>query len=179
VNTTDFIGVQYYQRLTMAFDLASPGTLFSQPTLTTSAQISDLGHSEIHPEGLYRLLLQTSRYGKPIYITENGVADAHDRHRPAFLVNHLKQVWKAIRDGVPVKGYYHWSLTDNFEWAEGWNLRFGLIEVDPLTQERRMRPSGQLYSAICTANALATQAVTPPAAEAKPIAITQTRMKRL
>ena len=162
-NTTDFIGVQYYQRLSMAFDLASPGTLFSQPTLMTDAQVSDLGHSEIHPEGLYRLLRQTARYGKPIYITENGVADAHDRHRPAFLVNHLRQVWKAIRDGVPVKGYYHWSLTDNFEWAEGWNLRFGLIEVDPLTQERTMRPSGQLYRAICTANALAAQGITPPA----------------
>jgi beta-glucosidase len=163
-NTTDFIGVQYYQRLTLAFNLAKPGTLFSEPTLTAGAQVSDLGHSEIHPEGLYRLLLQTSRYRKPIYITENGVADAQDRHRPAFLVSHLQQVWKAIRDGVPVKGYYHWSLTDNFEWAEGWNMRFGLIEVDPLTQERKMRPSGELYSAICTANALGAQAVAPPSA---------------
>ena len=163
-NTSDFIGVQYYQRLTMGFDLTSPGTLFSRHKLMTGAQVSDLGHSEIHPEGLYQLLREAARYGKPIYITENGVADAHDRHRPAFLVNHLRQVWKAIQDGVPVKGYYHWSLTDNFEWAEGWNLRFGLIEVDPLTQERRMRPSGQLYSAICTANALTPDAVTPPVA---------------
>jgi beta-glucosidase len=163
-NTTDFIGVQYYQRLTMAFDLASPGTLFAQHAPAAGAEVSDLGHSEIHPEGLYQLLRETSRYGKPIYITENGVADAQDRHRPAFLVNHLKQVWRAIRDGVPVKGYYHWSLTDNFEWAEGWNLRFGLIEVDPVTQERRMRPSGQLYSAICTANSLTPQAVATSAA---------------
>ena len=75
------------------------------PASSANAQFSDVGHSEIHPEGLYRLLLQTSRYGKPIYITENGVADAHDRHRPAFLVNHFRQVWKAIRDGLPVKGY--------------------------------------------------------------------------
>jgi beta-glucosidase/6-phospho-beta-glucosidase/beta-galactosidase len=111
----------------MAFDLSSPSTLFSQHALTTGAQVSDLGHSEIHPEGLYHLLRQTSCYGKPIYITENGVADAQDQCRPMFLVNHLRQVWKAIRDGVPVKGYYHWPLTDNFEWAEGWNLRFGLI----------------------------------------------------
>jgi beta-glucosidase len=156
-NTTDFIGVQYYQRLAVAFDPTSPSTLFSRRALETDAQVSDLGHSEIHPEGLYHLLRQTARYGKPIYITENGVADAHDQHRPAFLVNHLRQVWRAIQDGVPVKGYYHWSLTDNFEWAEGWNLRFGLIEVDPLTQQRTMRPSGKLYSAICTANALVPQ----------------------
>jgi beta-glucosidase len=153
-NSTDFIGVQYYQRLTMAFDLSSPGTLFSRHKLLRDAEVSDLGHSEIHPEGLYHLLRQVSLYGKPIYITENGVADANDRRRPTFLVSHLTQVWKAIRDGVPVKGYFHWSLTDNFEWAEGWNLRFGLIEVDPVTQERRMRSSGQLYSTICTANAL-------------------------
>jgi beta-glucosidase len=156
-NTTDFIGVQYYQRLAVAFDLTSPSTLFSKRVLESDAKVSDLGHSEIHPEGLYHLLRQTARYGKPIYITENGVADAHDRHRPAFLVDHLRQVWKAIRDGVPVKGYYHWSLTDNFEWAEGWNLRFGLIEVDPISQERKMRPSGRLYSAICKANALVPQ----------------------
>jgi beta-glucosidase len=77
-------------------------------------------------------------------------------------VKHPSQVWKAIQDGVPVKGYYHWSLTDNFEWAEGWNLRFGLIEVDPITQERRMRRSGEVYSAICTANALAPHAIGHP-----------------
>ena len=161
-NTTDFIGVQYYQRLNMAFDFAKPRTLFAQHTPMPGADVSDLGHSEIHPEGLYQLLRQASRYGKPIYITENGVADAQDRQRPAFLVNHLKQVWMAIRDGVPVKGYYHWTLADNFEWAEGWNLRFGLIEVDPLTQERTMRPSGHLYSAICAANSLDPQALTHP-----------------
>jgi beta-glucosidase len=163
-NTTDFIGIHYYQRLAVAFDLSSPGTLFSRRALAADAKMSDLGHSEIHPEGLYQLLRQTARYGKPIYITENGIADAHDTRRPSFLVDHLREVWRAIQDGVPVKGYYHWSLTDNFEWAEGWNLRFGLIEVDPLTQQRTMRPSGKLYSAICAANALVPQdaAVTVP-----------------
>lgn len=153
-NTTDFIGVQYYQRLTMAFDLSSPSTLFSQQRLRRGSETSDLGHSEIHPEGLYQLLREMARYGKPVYITENGVADAGDDCRPSFIVNHLRQVWKAIRDGVPVKGYYHWSLIDNFEWAEGWNLRFGLIEVNPATQQRKLRRSGELYSEICTANAL-------------------------
>ena len=156
-NTTDFIGIQYYQRLAVAFDPFSPSTLFSRRAFAADAQVSDLGHSEIHPEGLYHLLRQTARYGKPIYITENGVADADDRYRPAFLVDHLREVWRVIQDGVPVKGYYHWSLTDNFEWAEGWNLRFGLIEVDPLTQQRTMRPSGRLYSEICAANALVPQ----------------------
>lgn len=153
-NTTDFLGVQYYQRISMAFDLTSPRTLFAQNKLSPDSTVSDLGHSEIHPEGLYHLLRRAARYRKPIYITENGIADASDTYRPAFLADHLRQVWMAIRDGVPVKGYFHWTLTDNFEWAEGWNLRFGLIEVDPVTQQRTIRPSGHLYRQICIANAL-------------------------
>ena len=68
----------------MAFDLASPGTLFSQPTLMTDAQVSDLGHSEIHPEGLYRLLRQTARYGKPIYITETASPTRRTGTAPPF-----------------------------------------------------------------------------------------------
>jgi len=91
------------------------------------------------------LLRQTARYGKPIYITENCVADAQDEHRPSFLVQAGLEGDSGWCSG---EGYYRWSLTDNFEWAEGWNLRFGLIEVDPLTQERRMRPSRQVYRAI-------------------------------
>ena len=86
-----------------------------------------------------------------------------DQRRIAFHRQILAELARAIADGAKVRAYHAWTLVDNFEWAEGWNLRFGLIEVDPLTQERRIRPSGQLYSAICSANALAADAVTPPA----------------
>jgi beta-glucosidase len=61
-------------------------------------------------------------------------------------------MWRAINENVPVMGYYHWTLTDNFEWAEGWNLRFGLIELNPQTQERQLRRSGELYGEICQRN---------------------------
>ena len=91
---------------------------------------------------------------KPIYVTECGLPDADDDRRPAFLITHLRQVWKAIMQNVPVMGFYHWTLVDNFEWAEGWNLKFGLIELNPETQERKMRPSGELYSEICKMNAI-------------------------
>jgi beta-glucosidase len=153
-NTSDYIGLNYYTRTTLTFDASSPATLFTKEVLPPGTEISDGNYGEVYPEGIYHLLKQVGRYGKPIYITENGLPDADDDRRPAFLITHLRQVWKAIMQNVPVMGYYHWSLVDNFEWAEGWNLRFGLIEVNPETQERRLRRSGELYSDICKANTI-------------------------
>ena len=75
--------------------------------------------------------------------------DAADRLRPGFLLDHLRQVWHAISFCFPVLGYYHWSLVDNFEWDRGWTQRFGLVAVDPQTQERSWRPSAFLYKEIC------------------------------
>ena len=158
-NTSDFIGLNYYDRVVLTFDSGSPGTLFSKQVVPASAEISDLHYGEVYPEGIYHLLKQLSRYGKPIYITENGLPDADDDRRPAFLITHLRQVWKAAMQNVPVMGYYHWSLVDNFEWAEGWNLRFGLIEVNPETQERKLRRSGELYTEICKTNTITSDMV--------------------
>ncbi len=155
-NTSDFIGLNYYDRVVLTFDSGSPGTLFSKQVIPAGAEISDLHYGEVYPEGLYHLLKRLSRYGKPIYITENGLPDADDDRRPAFLITHLRQVWKAVMQNMPVMGYYHWTLVDNFEWAEGWNLRFGLIEVNPETQERKLRRSGELYAEICKTNTLTT-----------------------
>ncbi len=87
----------------------------------------------------------------PIYITENGIADADDDQRPRFLVRHLAEVARAIARGVDVRGYMHWSLLDGFEWAEGYAPRFGLVEVDRVTQERSPRPSAELYARIARA----------------------------
>jgi beta-glucosidase len=158
-NTSDFIGLNYYMRSVLAFDSSSPGTLFSRDVFLPGAEISDLHYGEVYPEGIYHLLKRLSRYGKPIYITENGIPDADDDRRPAFLITHLRQVWKAVMQNTPVMGYYHWSLVDNFEWAEGWNLRFGLIEVNPETQERKLRRSGELYAEICKTNTITTDMV--------------------
>jgi beta-glucosidase len=153
-NTSDFIGLNYYMRVILTFDSSSPGTLFSRQVFSPGAEISDFHYGEVYPEGIYHLLKRLSRYGKPIYITECGLPDADDDRRPAFLMTHLRQVWKATMQNVPVMGFYHWTLVDNFEWAEGWNLRFGLIELNPETQERTLRRSGELYAEICQANAI-------------------------
>jgi beta-glucosidase len=157
--TYDFIGLNYYTRRLSTFDRRSPATLFSRTFLNPHGEISDGEYGEVFPEGLYQLLKRLARYGKPIYVTENGIPDADDDQRPRFLVRHLHAMWRAIQHNVPVRGYFHWSLVDNFEWAEGWTLRFGLIEVDPETQARRPRRSADLYAEVCRANALTSEAI--------------------
>jgi beta-glucosidase/6-phospho-beta-glucosidase/beta-galactosidase len=87
-----------------------------------------------------------------VYITENGLADAGDIQRKKYIVDHLAQVHRAIQSGVDVRGYFYWSLLDNYEWAEGFTKRFGLIEIDFVTQERKIRPSAIAYKEICETN---------------------------
>jgi beta-glucosidase len=103
---------------------------------------------------LTRQLLRLSRLGVPLYVTENGIRDGEDALRPSFLREHVAAVHEAIRFGADVRGYFHWSLVDNFEWAEGWVPRFGLQELDRRTQRRTPRPSAALYAGICRANGL-------------------------
>ena len=100
------------------------------------------------------MLKRLGRYGQPIYITENGLPDLDDDRRPSYLIQTLREVWKAINENIPVMGYYHWTLTDNFEWAEGWNLRFGLVKLNPETQERTLRRSCEMYGEMALRNAI-------------------------
>jgi beta-glucosidase len=116
--------------------------------------MSDGGYGEVYPDGILAVLRRVRRYGLPVYITENGVPDADDDLRPDFIVEHLRRVAQAVEEGCPVRGYYHWSIVDNFEWTEGWNLRFGLYALDPATQTRTARPSAALYGEICRRNGL-------------------------
>lgn len=109
---------------------------------------------DINPDALYKVLLELKLYKKPIIVTENGVADAQDSRRTDFIKGYVGAVHKAIEAGVPVSGYLHWSLLDNYEWAFGFTKRFGLVEVNYDTLERKIRPSALEYKKICDANAL-------------------------
>ncbi len=109
---------------------------------------------EIYPEGIYHVLKDLKKYNKPIYITENGLADAKDEKRTKFIKEHLKRVHKAISEGVDIRGYFYWSLLDNFEWDKGFWPRFGLVEIDYKTMERKIRPSAYEYAKICKENKL-------------------------
>jgi beta-glucosidase len=157
----DYHGINYYTREMVSFDATKPAELFAHRFIRPGAVVNDVGlegtFGEIYPEGLYRVLKavhKRTRGNKPLYITENGFCDARDDRRPRAILEHLAMVHRAIREGVPVRGYLHWTLVDNFEWAEGWGARFGLIELDQRTQERTPRKSASLFGEICRANAI-------------------------
>jgi len=106
------------------------------------------------PSWMRQVLNQLKRYGKPVYITENGIATSDDSAREKYLADLLTNVHLAIEDGVDVRGYLHWTNTDNFEWARGYGAHFGLIAVNRKTLERTVKPSGRLYGRIAAANGL-------------------------
>lgn len=116
-------------------------------------ELTDLGW-EIYPEGIYHILKDLKKYNLPIYLTENGIADVEDAKRKKFIKDHLCWIHKAIQENVDVHGYLYWSLLDNFEWDKGFWPRFGLVEVDYKTMERKVRPSAWEYAKICKNNSL-------------------------
>jgi beta-glucosidase len=157
----DFIGVNYYTRELVKFNRRYRAELFGERTLPANAPRSDLSW-ELYPQGLYRILRSLAQERLPIYVTENGIADAQDAMRPEYLVTHISAMLRAIEAGSPVRGYFHWTCFDNFEWAEGYSAKFGLIRCDPVTQERRPRPSARLYAEICRVNGLPASGEPPP-----------------
>ncbi len=139
--TLDWIGVNYYSRTLVGWPWPARHE-------KRSANRTDLGW-EIYPQGLYDVLRRVGRYGKPVIITENGIADADDDQRPAYIVAHGRQMERAIAADVDLRGYMYWTLLDNFEWAEGFEPCFGLASRD-----RVLRPSAHVYGRIARANAL-------------------------
>ena len=130
----DFQGINYYSRSTVK-GLADG--------MATGVPVNDLGW-EVYPEGLAILARKiASAYPGPIYVTENGTADAADAFRALYVYEHVKA---AVTSGAPVERYYHWCFTDNWEWAEGESARFGLVALDYETQARTVRDSGRFYA---------------------------------
>jgi beta-glucosidase len=150
--TCDYVGINYYSRLRAGLAPASPQTLFFRLTVPPNKPQGDPGievpYGEAYPEGLRRAVERFASFRKPIYILENGVPDRADRIRPWVLQSATEQLRGLLKEGADIRGYFHWSLTDNFEWNEGWHLRFGLFELDPKTQARKLRPSAQVYAQI-------------------------------
>lgn len=151
--TSDYIGVAHYWAQLAAFDPRRPGDLFVRRFNPPGAQVTDMGWAS-SPAWMRDVLGELKRYGKPVYITENGIAASDDRVRESYLTGILANVHSAIQDGVDVRGYFHWTNTDNFEWARGYSVQFGLIAVDRKTLERTIKPSGRLYARIASQNSL-------------------------
>ncbi len=111
---------------------------------------SDFGW-EIYPEGLYNVLSKFRRlYSLPMMVTENGIADEKDLWRPWYIVAHIAQIARAVSEGADVRGYLHWNLIDNYEWASGFKMRFGLAYVDYESKKRYLRPSALVFREIAT-----------------------------
>jgi len=152
LGTHDFIGINYYfnEYISSVGQAKFPSIV---DIVTTKKAVTDLGW-EIYPEGMFEILMDFSDYKKPIYITENGLASTNDDRRCRFLISYLQEIYHAISSGVDIRGYFHWSLLDNFEWADGFTPRFGLIEVDYKTQKRTPRLSALVYQKIIENNGI-------------------------
>ena len=149
--SSDFIGVNYYTHL-----LATPfmpTTVEIDPLIRPWEERTDFRYP-MYAEGLRRSFDMVANLKMPIFVTENGVADDDDDMRPEHIRRHLWITAKAISDGMDIRGFYHWSLMDNFEWAEGYTQRFGLYHVNFETQERTLKDSGQLYADVVKDNTL-------------------------
>ena len=159
---TDFLGVNYYAPMYVSSGPEPTGVRFAAPP--SDVETTDMGWP-VQPDVLHETLLRIHRdyYPGAIYIAENGAAiddpdpvagRVADPRRIDYLTGHLDAVWRAIRDGVPVAGYFAWSLMDNFEWAQGYSRRFGLIHVNYATQDRTVKDSGRWYAAVADGNEL-------------------------
>lgn len=157
----DFIGLQNYYRMVVKHSWFTP-YVWAQEIKPHKRGINDITHLnwEVYPEGIYRIIKQFSQYTnvKEIVITENGAAFpdtlhqgvVNDPQRVSFYQQYLQQVLRAKQEGINVSGYFAWSLTDNFEWAEGYRPRFGLIYVDYPTQTRIIKQSGYWFQQLLT-----------------------------
>ena len=157
--TQDFFGLNYYSQDTVAFDLLRPSELFGRRYYPKGSDIAEGGMNANLPEGLFNSIKWALQFNVPILITENGIEDAKDNLRPRYMAGHIHQLWRAVNYNWPVRGYFWWTLVDNFEWERGWTQRFGLWELDVETQARRKRPSADLYAAICKENGLTSEMV--------------------
>jgi beta-glucosidase len=156
--THDFIGLNYYFhfRLKSVRDFLRK-SLFSSSTDAAKHidfESSDIGW-ELFPHGIFDVCIDLGMYyKKPIYITENGLATDNDDKRLRALVGYLLQLFHAIQAGADVRGYFHWSLLDNFEWAKGYAPKFGMVDINRNTMERTVRPSAEVYGLIAKGNAI-------------------------
>jgi beta-glucosidase len=155
----DFIGLQNYTQVVTKHVGLVPFVHANQvkpkKRNVKPENITEMGW-EVYPEGIHKIIKQFAAYKNmpPIIVTENGAAykdvvekdnSIHDKQRIEFFKNYLSNVLKAKREGVDLRGYFVWTFMDNFEWAEGYKPRFGLVHVDFNTQERRIKDSGKWF----------------------------------
>jgi beta-glucosidase len=141
------------------FDPTLPSELFGRRSFPPGAEVDDQKAYANYAPGFFSALRWAKRFGLPIIVTENGIGDAADNLRRRYLVEHVRQMWNAVNYCWDVRGYFHWTLVDNFEWEQGWSNRFGLYALDTETQVRTARPSAALYAEIARTGTLSSDMV--------------------
>jgi beta-glucosidase len=164
----DFLGVNFYEQHRVIADprhVGGPSNIVRGARKLPTAPPTTAGNVAIRPDALYSVLTRVNREWTklPLWITENGIAlhdyvgpdgRCHDPERIDYFAAHFRAAARAIAGGVPLEGYFVWSLMDNFEWAEGYRLRFGMIHVDYPTQSRLLKSSAHWYARVVAANAV-------------------------
>ncbi len=140
-NSLDFIGLNHYFHNVVNFGFNKK----------CCGKINDMG-IEMHPKSMYHAIMELCSFHKPVYVTESGTADREDKYRAWYIREILKNVLNAIHDGADVKGYFHWSLLDNYEWDKGYWPKMGLIKVNFDTLAREVRDSAYTYTEIIKNN---------------------------
>ena len=159
INSFDFLGVNYYTGDDVQFNLLRFKELFRQRTYPELCEVSENGFIANVPKGFEESINWALKYTRPIIITENGIEDSQDLLRPQYLIEHIHKVWRAANLNYQIKGYFHWTLVDNFEWERGWSQRFGLWKLNLENQSRIKTKSTDLFSEICKTNSLSSDMV--------------------
>ncbi len=164
----DFLGVNFYEQHRVVADPdhgRGPSNIVRGARKLPTTPPTTAGNVAIRPDALYSVLTRVHREWTqlPLWITENGIAlhdyvgpdgRCHDPERIEYFAAHFRAAARAIRESVPLEAYFVWSLMDNFEWAEGYRLRFGLIHVDYPTQTRLLKSSAHWFSRVMAGNAV-------------------------
>lgn len=145
MKSNDYIGINYYSHNNVFLDLTKFPPIWFGVRPEYQNLRTDMGYS-IYGEGFYRALKRFGKLKLPIIVTENGCADSKDEFiRDTYIKRYMYALSKAIEEGVDIRGYYYWSLMDNFEWADGFSMRFGLYHNDYQTQKRTLRKGSQFF----------------------------------
>ena len=158
-DSTDFLGLNFYHPVITSPKIPGLAVTATEKPLCGKDNLCVGLDWEAYPEGMLLALRRFNEEfpGLPMYITENGIGTENDEWRQKLMIDHLKICHQAIQEGIDLKGYFHWSLLDNFEWAEGYSSRFGLVEVDFNSQKRTVKGSGTLYGDISRNNGLTSE----------------------
>lgn len=151
-DSMDYLGINYYSRAHMRFLWKPPFVEYVYRDRHRRG-LTHIGW-EVYPEGFRILLHEVRRYGRPIWVTENGIDDRTGESRTAWLHSHWSALLSAAAEGADVRGYLYWSLMDNFEWLEGWGPRFGLYRVDFDSLERTPTPTVPFFREVATTGVL-------------------------